>query len=175
MNDRDGSAMAALSYYQRHKMFPPMQRIPIEAEYMSNPSDVIDEEEFEESQIDPNSPLKKSVKLEKIIAAAQGNKLNLLSNNDKAQPPKFQRPLPNKLAPITLTKPEQKQPHILSRANSDNLNSKKETDGKSMSAGNQRVITTAKSDQSMTSDSTKPGSAPSSQINKSQSTTTLVN
>ena len=49
MNDRDGSAMAALSYYQRHKMFPPMQRIPIEAEYMSNPSDVIDEEEFEES------------------------------------------------------------------------------------------------------------------------------
>lgn len=30
---------------------------------MSNPSDVIDEEEIEESQIDPNSPLKKPVKL----------------------------------------------------------------------------------------------------------------
>jgi len=30
---------------------------------MSNPSDVIDEEEFEESQIDPNSPLKTATKV----------------------------------------------------------------------------------------------------------------
>ncbi len=36
-----------------------MSRIPIEAEYMSNPSDVIDEEEFEESVADPSSPPKK--------------------------------------------------------------------------------------------------------------------
>ncbi len=36
-----------------------MQRIPVEAEYMSNPSDVIDEEEFEDSETDPSSPLKK--------------------------------------------------------------------------------------------------------------------
>ena len=50
---------AALSYYQRTKNFPPMQRIPVEAEYMSNPSDVIDEEEFEDSETDPASPLKK--------------------------------------------------------------------------------------------------------------------
>ena len=40
-----------------------MQRIPVEAEYMSNPSDVIDEEELEESEIDPNSPLKKCAKM----------------------------------------------------------------------------------------------------------------
>ena len=50
---------AALSYYHRSKNFPPMQRIPVEAEYMSNPSDVIDEEEFEDSETDPSSPLKK--------------------------------------------------------------------------------------------------------------------
>jgi hypothetical protein len=55
--------MAALKYYQKHKKFPPMQRIPVEAEYMSNPSDVIDEEELEESEIDPNSPLKKCAKM----------------------------------------------------------------------------------------------------------------
>lgn len=62
LNERDIS-MAALSYYQKYKQFPPMQRIPVEAEYMSNPSDVIDEEEFEESQIDPNSPLKTATKV----------------------------------------------------------------------------------------------------------------
>ena len=45
-----------------------MQRIPVEAEYMSNPSDVIDEEELEESEIDPNSPLKKCTKLGSISA-----------------------------------------------------------------------------------------------------------
>jgi hypothetical protein len=61
MNDRDAT-MAAISYYQRHKMFPPMQRIPVEAEYMSNPSDVIDEEEFEDSETDPTSPEKKALK-----------------------------------------------------------------------------------------------------------------
>jgi hypothetical protein len=54
---------AALSYYQRTKNFPPMQRIPVEAEYMSNPSDVIDEEEFEDSETDPASPLKKHHKV----------------------------------------------------------------------------------------------------------------
>lgn len=58
LNDRDPQTLAALSYYQRYKKFPPMQRIPIEAEYMSNPSDVIDEEDIEESVCDPNSPLK---------------------------------------------------------------------------------------------------------------------
>lgn len=58
LNDRD-LPLAALSYYQRYKKFPPMQRIPIEAEYMSNPSDVIDEEEFEDSETDPASPLKR--------------------------------------------------------------------------------------------------------------------
>ena len=55
---------AALSYFQRHKQFPPMQRIPVEAEYMSNPSDVIDEEEFEDSETDPTSPLKKALKMQ---------------------------------------------------------------------------------------------------------------
>ncbi len=29
-----------------------MQRIPIEHEYLSNPSDIIDEEEFEESELE---------------------------------------------------------------------------------------------------------------------------
>lgn len=64
MNDLDSAAsLAAINYYQKHKMFPPMQRIPIEAEYMSNPSDVIDEEEFEDSEFDPASPEKKSAKI----------------------------------------------------------------------------------------------------------------
>ena len=65
-NDRD-VPLAALSYYQRSKNFPPMQRIPVEAEYMSNPSDVIDEEEFEDSETDPASPLKKHGKGAKLI------------------------------------------------------------------------------------------------------------
>lgn len=63
INDRDAAALAALKYYQRNKMLPPMQRIPVEAEYMSNPSDVIDEEEFEESVNDPSSPEKKAMKM----------------------------------------------------------------------------------------------------------------
>ncbi len=61
VNDRD-VPMEALSYYKMTKNFPPMQRIPVEAEYMSNPSDVIDEEEFEDSETDPASPLKKHSK-----------------------------------------------------------------------------------------------------------------
>jgi hypothetical protein len=65
-NDRD-IPLAALSYYQRSKNFPPMQRIPVEAEYMSNPSDVIDEEEFEDSETDPASPLKKHGKASNLI------------------------------------------------------------------------------------------------------------
>jgi hypothetical protein len=47
VNDRD-VPIEALSYYKMTKNFPPMQRIPVEAEYMSNPSDVIDEEEIED-------------------------------------------------------------------------------------------------------------------------------
>jgi hypothetical protein len=43
-----------------------MQRIPVEAEYMSNPSDVIDEEEFEDSETDPASPPKRHKKLEAL-------------------------------------------------------------------------------------------------------------
>jgi hypothetical protein len=66
IDDRDAATMAALEYYKRHKMFPPMQRIPVEAEYMSNPSDVIDEEEFEESVNDPSSPEKKAIKMQKL-------------------------------------------------------------------------------------------------------------
>ena len=33
-----------------YKQFPQQQRIPVEAEYLSNPSDIIDEEECEESE-----------------------------------------------------------------------------------------------------------------------------
>lgn len=33
-----------------NKRFPPQQRVPIEAEYLSNPSDIIDEEEYEDSE-----------------------------------------------------------------------------------------------------------------------------
>lgn len=42
-----GSGAGAFIY---NKQFP--QRIPIEAEYLSNPSDIIDEEECEESEED---------------------------------------------------------------------------------------------------------------------------
>jgi hypothetical protein len=35
-------------YMQRQ--FPTMQRVPVEAEYLSNPSDIIDEEECEDSE-----------------------------------------------------------------------------------------------------------------------------
>lgn len=64
----DAQALAALQYYQRYKQFPPMGRIPVEAEYMSNPSDVIDEEEVEESEVDPTSPLKTQLKIQKLQA-----------------------------------------------------------------------------------------------------------
>lgn len=57
-------ASAAVAYYHRHKKFPQMQRIPVEAEYMSNPSDVIDEEEFEDSETDPSSPPKRHRKMD---------------------------------------------------------------------------------------------------------------
>jgi hypothetical protein len=52
-----------------------MQRIPVEAEYMSNPSDVIDEEEFEESQIDPNSPLKTATKVQNLKTTTGSQKV----------------------------------------------------------------------------------------------------
>lgn len=48
-----------------------MQRIPVEAEYMSNPSDVIDEEEVEESEVDPTSPLK-TVQIMNKLAGIKG-------------------------------------------------------------------------------------------------------
>lgn len=56
-----------------------MQRIPVEAEYMSNPSDVIDEEEFEDSETDPASPPKRHKKLEMI--EAQKNQASLQIKN----------------------------------------------------------------------------------------------
>jgi hypothetical protein len=47
----------------------------VEAEYMSNPSDVIDEEEFEESENDPTSPEKKAMKMQKLAEIiARANK-----------------------------------------------------------------------------------------------------
>lgn len=83
MKEKQEMAMAALHYYRKHKMFPPMSRIPIEAEYMSNPSDVIDEEEFEESVADPNSPSKKFIK-PPILEGTKG------------QPSEIQKPLYSK-------------------------------------------------------------------------------
>jgi hypothetical protein len=47
----------------------------VEAEYMSNPSDVIDEEEFEESQIDPNSPLKTATKVQNLKTTTGSQKV----------------------------------------------------------------------------------------------------
>jgi hypothetical protein len=64
--ENDPANVAAIAYYHRHKKFPPMQRIPVEAEYMSNPSDVIDEEEFEDSETDPSSPPKRHRKMNTI-------------------------------------------------------------------------------------------------------------
>lgn len=116
---------------------------------MSNPSDVIDEEEFEESQIDPNSPLKKPTKL------AELQKINQPSNTTK--PKVYQRPVvPAK--PPSQPKPEVKHQN-LNRANSDASTKEKP----SSSSGSQRVPTAgAKNETSSSiSESTKPGSATS--------------
>ena len=78
--DTDATAVA---YYNRHKKFPPMQRIPVEAEYMSNPSDVIDEEEFEDSETDPASPPKRHRKMNTIEASK--NQSNM-SNKPQSVP-----------------------------------------------------------------------------------------
>lgn len=48
--DEDGMMAGGGGPFIHHKQFPQMQRIPIEAEYLSNPSDIIDEEECEDSE-----------------------------------------------------------------------------------------------------------------------------
>lgn len=56
---------------------------------MSNPSDVIDEEEFEDSETDPTSPEKKALKAQQIAkinaeAAAITQKDNISKPENKA-------------------------------------------------------------------------------------------
>lgn len=41
---------AGAGYPSLSRQFPPMQRVPNEADYLSNPSDIIDEEEYEDSE-----------------------------------------------------------------------------------------------------------------------------
>lgn len=48
--DCGGIGPAGMGGFYQYKAFPAMQRIPIEAEYLSNPSDIIDEEECEDSE-----------------------------------------------------------------------------------------------------------------------------
>jgi hypothetical protein len=78
-----------------------MQRIPVEAEYMSNPSDVIDEEEFEDSENDPASPLKKHGKFHALNS--QKNPSSLTSKTQTLEP----KPIPSYMQS---TKATQKAP-----------------------------------------------------------------
>ena len=137
ITDKDAAALAALQYYQRHKQFPPMQRIPVEAEYMSNPSDVIDEEEFEDSETDPASPLKKATKLKQLAASVAA-----AANASKPEETKLipfslrnQRPPPAVGGTTVNSKPEMvKQPVPTLRVNSASSATKKVEPEKQMPA-----------------------------------------
>eukprot|EP00347_Sterkiella_histriomuscorum_P006696 403351785 len=49
--DQDNMPLGAgAGYPYLSRQFPPMQRVPNEADYLSNPSDIIDEEEYEDSE-----------------------------------------------------------------------------------------------------------------------------
>ncbi len=49
--DEDDGPMGGAGFAgMQNRRFPLQQRVPVEAEYLSNPSDIIDEEEYEDSE-----------------------------------------------------------------------------------------------------------------------------
>ena len=59
--EEDDGIMGGAGYHpgMHQRRFPHQQRIPVEAEYLSNPSDIIDEEEYEDSEEEKEMEKKK--------------------------------------------------------------------------------------------------------------------
>ncbi|CDW86827.1 UNKNOWN [Stylonychia lemnae] len=76
-------------YPHLSRQFPPAQRVPVEAEYLSNPSDIIDEEEYEDSEEEKEHHQKMQIEQNKQIEKPQtaqvqggGKILNKVTAND---------------------------------------------------------------------------------------------